>query len=169
MSKRLYRDSQALLLLLTLLVISAAFYFQYYRDMQPCPLCMMQRICAFMLGMLCLMGLCLSTLKRARMVAVFQAFFATAGLYFSLRQVWLQLVPDEQTQACLPSLDILMRYFPWQDVVHALFWGEGGCAEVSWQWLGLSMPMWAALYFVVVLIASMLIFWQVGKELRHIA
>ncbi|KTD23055.1 disulfide bond formation protein B [Legionella londiniensis] len=167
MSKRFYRNIQALLLLLTLMVIGEAFYFQFYRGLEPCPLCVMQRICAFLLGMLCLMGLCLSTLRRARTIAFFQIFFALSGLYFSLRQIWLQQFAEDP-QSCMPGLDILMRYFPWQDVARALFLGSGSCSEVTWQWLGLSMPMWAALYFLFILFASVVVFWRIGKTLDQI-
>lgn len=168
MSKRNYRSIQAVLLLLTLIVVGFSFYFQYVVGLQPCPLCLMQRLCAFLLGMFCLMGLCLSTLKRGRFVAILQMFFATSGLFFASRQLWLQSLPAEQAPVCLPGLEILIRYFPWQDVAHALFWGSGECAEVSWQWLGLSMPAWAALYFFFVLVVCGVLYWRLGRTLRQL-
>src|SRR5687767_9849454 len=99
MTKRNYRIFQALLLLATLFILTAAYYFQFVKGLNPCPLCIMQRVCAFLLGMLCLMGLLLQTMKRARHVAGFQMFFALAGLFFAGRQLWLQSLPPEQTPA----------------------------------------------------------------------
>ena len=166
MTKRAYRNLQALLLLATLFVLASSYYFQYVKGLHPCPLCIMQRICAFFLGMLCLMGALLATLKRGRHVAGFQMFFAAAGLFFSGRQLWLQSLPPEQTPACMPGLDILVRYFPLKDVMHALVWGAGDCAEVSWKWLGVSMPGWAALYFAAMFIGSALLFLKAGQAIK---
>lgn len=157
MSKRTYRRLQGLLLLVTLLVLGCAFYLQYMKGLLPCPLCVMQRLFAFLFAMVCIMGLCLSTPKRARMITVLQMIFAAAGLFFAARQLWLQSLPINELPACLPGLDILMHYFPWQDVVHALFWGTSDCGEVNWQFLGLSMPAWAALYFLGMFLLSGLI------------
>jgi len=167
-TKPTYRRMQALLLFITLMVIVMSFYFQYYQGLQPCPLCLMQRVCAFLLGAFCLMGLYITTLTRARTVAFLQILFAVFGLFFALRQLWLQHMPVNQTPACMPGLDILIRYFPWQDVFHALFWGSEGCTETSWVWLGLSMAGWSALYFTVLLLASLGIFIGLYRTLKHL-
>jgi len=168
MTKRHYRNIQSLLLLFTLLVLVASFYFQYFKGLQPCPLCLMQRFCIFMLLMFGLMGLNLTSMKRGRIVSFLQSFFAVAGLFFAGRQLWLQSLPADQTPACMPGLDVLIHYFPWQDVVRALVWGAGDCAEVNWQWLGLSMPAWAACYFVIMLIASVFVFCSLGRSLDRL-
>lgn len=160
MTKRNYRLLQALLLLATVFILTAAYYFQLVKGLSPCPLCIMQRVCAFILGMFCLMGLLLQTMKRARHVAGLQMFFSLAGLFFAGRQLWLQSLPAEQVPACMPGLDILVKYFPLKDVIHALFWGAGDCAEVSWQWLGISMPGWSALYFIGMFLVSALLFFS---------
>lgn len=59
----------------------------------------------------------------------------------------------------------MVKYFPLKDVMHALFWGSGDCAEVNWQWLGLSMPAWSALYFLFIIIGSMIIYYLNEKSL----
>jgi disulfide bond formation protein DsbB len=153
---------------MTLFVLFAAFYFQYVLGMQPCPLCLMQRFCVFFLLLLCLMGPFLFTLKRARLVAVFQIIGSTAGLFFASRQLWLQSLPVGQAPACVPDLDVLLRYFPWKDVLHALFWGAGDCAEASWNWLGLSMAAWSVLYFLLVFIVSGVVFFLLRRSLTRI-
>ena len=166
MNKRAYRSLQSLLLLSTILVLWTAFYFQYVGGLQPCPLCLVQRGCAFLFAMFCLMGLCLSTRRRARGVAVFQMLFAVAGLFFASRQLWLQSLPPDQVPACLPGLDVLIHYFPWHDVLRALLWGTGECAEVTWTLLGFSMPAWAALYFFGMFLASGLVFFRFRLSCR---
>ncbi|MCP0913905.1 MULTISPECIES: disulfide bond formation protein B [Legionella] len=168
MSKRTYRSIQSLLLLLTVFVVGATFYFQYARNLEPCPLCLMQRISAFLFGAFCIMGLCLTTLRRGRLVSILQMFFAFAGLFFASRQLWLQSLPSEQIPACMPGLDTLLRYFPLNEIMHALFWGAGDCAEVDWSFMGLSMAAWALFYFLFCFIASGVIFYRLGKTLHAI-
>jgi len=156
MSKRTYRLIQALLILITLLVLFASLYFQLYLGLQPCPLCLMQRICVFLL--LGLMSLSLGTLRKAHLVSFMQIVFSCAGLFFSLRQLWLQSLPAGQVPACMPGLDILVHYFPWQTVAKALFWGAGDCAEVTWSMLGISMAGWSAMYFLFMAIVGVFLF-----------
>ncbi len=164
MSERFYRWIQCLLLLFTIVVLATGFYLQYVRGLQPCPLCLMQRFCMFLLILFCLVGGCLTTLKSAKLVAVFQMLAAIGGLFFAIRQLWLQSLPVGKAPACIPDLDVLMRYFPWQDVLHALVWGAGDCAEVTWRLLGLSLPAWGLLYFLGMLTASGMIFYLLSKS-----
>lgn len=169
MNKKNYRQMQGLLVLLTLLVLFVSFYLQYGKNnLQPCPLCIMQRGCVLLLLMLGLMGVRLGTQKRAKNIATVQMFFAAAGLFFASRQLWLQFLPAEQVPACLPGLDVLLQYFPWRSVAHALFWGAGDCAEIDWQWLGLSLPAWAGLYFLAVFSGSAIIFWRLQPPDEHL-
>lgn len=164
MSKRLYRNIQVFLSLITLFVFGASLYFQYHEGMEPCPLCLMQRFCVFLLLFLTFTGVRLGTIQRARLISLAQMLIAMAGIYFSARQLWLQSLPPESTPACLPSLEVLVKYFPWKDVLHALFWGAGDCAEISWQWLGLSMPAWVLLYFMLMFFVSFVLYWRLGRQ-----
>lgn len=158
MTKFTYRIIQLTLTLLTLLVLFGSLYFQYIQHMEPCPLCLMQRLCVILL--LILLGLSLIALKRARLISILQILFSSAGLFFSLRHLWLQSLPASNAPACMPGLDTLIRYFPWQTVAHTLFWGAGDCAEVNMRILKLSMPSWAALYFLMMLIFGFLMFFK---------
>jgi len=169
MSERNYRIVQGLLLLLTTLVLVTGFYLQYARGLQPCPLCLMQRFCMFLLLIFCLLGACLSMLKHGKLVIGLQMFGATAGLFFAIRQLWLQSLPVGQAPACIPDLDVLIRYFPLKDVFHALIWGAGDCAEVTWKLLGLSMAAWSFLYFLSLLIASGVVFFLLKKSSNHVS
>jgi disulfide bond formation protein DsbB len=158
-----YKHGQTALALLSLGILASSFYFQYVQGLLPCPLCLMQRLCVFLLFLLASAGI-FANFKRARLIVISQFAVALAGLYFASRQLWLQSLPSSDVPACMPQLDVLMRYFPWHDILHALFWGAGDCAEVSWTWLGLSMPAWVALYFLFMLLSAVLIFWTLRKN-----
>ncbi|KTD64354.1 disulfide bond formation protein B [Legionella spiritensis] len=155
MTNRNYRYWQFLLILATMFVLMASFYFEFVEKLPPCPLCLMQRFSIMILLALLMMEFFLGLSRRGKPVVVFHLIIAVAGLYFAGRQIWLMSLPPGKTPACLPGLDVLIHYFPWQDVVRALFLGAGDCAETRWQWLGLSMPAWAAMYFIGMFLAGL--------------
>jgi protein dithiol:quinone oxidoreductase len=161
MTKIMYRRVQYFFVVITVWVLFFSLYAQFALRLEPCPLCLMQRICVFIL--LGLMGLTLGTLKRARIISLLQCFVACAGLFFALRQLWLQSLPPEAAPSCMPGLDILIRYFPWQDVARALFWGSGDCAEATWSFLNISMAGWAAVYFFLMAMAGLFLYYRTQK------
>lgn len=164
MNKRSYRVLQHLLYLLTFFVIATSFYLQYMTHLQPCPLCLMQRGCAFLFVICCLIAMRVASLRAARCLIGLQILSAGAGLFFALRQLWLQSLPADKVPACLPSFDVLLQYFPWPDIVSALFWGTGSCAEMSWTFLGLSLAAWSGLYFLTLVVVSLYAFILLGTQ-----
>lgn len=167
MIKDNFRLGQFILFAISLFVLAASLYFQFVKKLEPCPLCLMQRFCVIIALVLCMAGMFCKTVSARRRVLIFQLVIGIAGIYFSGRQLWLQTLPADQLPACLPGMNVLLQYFPWKDILHAMFLGAADCGEINWQWLGLSMPAWSALYFatfvVVVLISNL----QVRRAWAH--
>lgn len=139
----------------SLAVLGASFYLEYGLDLNPCPLCLMQR---YLVVLICLNSFLASRWINKAIVKpllIVQLCLCMAGLYFAGRQLWLASLPADQTPACMPSLDALIHYFPWQDVVKALFLGSGDCGKTAWDFLGISLPMWSLFYFSAVLLVSL--------------
>ncbi|MBA2648268.1 MAG: disulfide bond formation protein B [Legionella sp.] len=155
MTKSTYKMIQLLLSLVTLFVLLSSLYYQYIEKMNPCPLCLMQRLCVILLLFIFFMGLI--TYKRIKLLSILQILMSCAGLYFSIRHLWLQSLPIGEAPACMPGLDTLIRYFPWQTVAHALFWGASDCAEETSKILGMTMPAWATLYFFGMLVVGFIL------------
>jgi len=149
------RVVQTYLLLLTIVVLCASIYLQYFVHLHPCPLCLMQRSCVVLIGIFSLFTCYMATRnKRITILIVAQFISAVAGIVFALRQIWLQSLPYDHDAMCLPGLDILMNYFSWADVAYTFLWGSAECGAVTWRLLGFSMAAWSALYFVIVAIVS---------------
>jgi len=165
MTRQHYRTLQNLLLTISLFVLGLTFYFQYLKDQQPCTLCMMQRYAALSFAFFCVFGQLLTTLKRVRFAMVFQIGFALAGLFFASRQMWLQYFVNGHPHACLPDMKVLIHYFPWQDVFTALFWGAGDCSDTTWKLFGLPMSVWAAFYFLFMVLMSAYLYWRLVRSL----
>lgn len=144
-----------LIILLTLGVVAASFYFEYIQGLNPCPLCLMQRVCTILIFVTAIAGLFVEHRAHIFRSCLFlQEVFAAFGVFFSGRQLWLQWLPPEQSTVCLPGFKMIVHYLPWKEVVRTLFLGAGDCAEISWRWLGLTMPAWALLYFLSILILT---------------
>ena len=145
---------QYLIFSFSLLVLGTSFYLQYAKGFEPCSLCLMQRLCTILIIVLSAATLYFRRYDRSKSLVIMQLLVIAAGLFFALRQLWLLSLPDDQVPACLPGLAVLIHYFPWQDTVHALFWGSGECTKIKWKLLGLSLPMWSMLYFLFIGIAN---------------
>jgi disulfide bond formation protein DsbB len=161
MTKDMFRLNQTLWFLLSLFVISASCYFQWIKGLEPCPLCLMQRFCVLLLLLLSFSGIFIKNPGRRKGLLCAELIIGLAGLYFAGRQIWLQQPPIQDLPACLPGLDILLRYFPWSDILQAFFFGAADCHEVSWQWLGLSMAAWSSVYFLLFFGNLLIMFRQV--------
>lgn len=137
--------------LFCLLLVVGSYYFEMVIGLVPCPLCMMQRFSLMLLTILALLGFFVSA--QSMVATLYRGLFLLAnglGIYFSSRQLYLQAFPDKHL-ACAPGFQALLDYFPYQDIVYALFWGSGDCAKVSWRFLGGSLALWSFLSFIVLL------------------
>lgn len=144
-----YRIVNALGLLGCLVAMGFALYLQHVVGLEPCPLCIMQRVAVFgAMGVLVLAILHNPRRTGQRVYAVLGALASLAGLGVAARHVWLQYLPADQVPACGPGLDYMMDVFPMQDVVRMVLRGSGECAVVDWTFLGFSLAELTAVVFV---------------------
>jgi len=120
-----------------------ALYAQHGLGMEPCPLCIFQRVAVIGLGVIFL----IATIHGAgptgrRVYAGLLAIVALLGVGVAGRHVWLQNLPKDQVPACGPGLDFMLDTFPLLEVLDIVLNGSGECAEVSWRLIGLTMPAW---------------------------
>lgn len=135
-------------------LLGIAFYMEYVMLLEPCPLCMMQRIWVGIAGILSL-GAALHG-KGVRFWSGLVASAAAIGSGFSLRQLWLQSLPPDEVPACGPSLSYMIEVFPLSEVIEAMVFGTGNCAEVSWTLVGISIPGWVFIAFVGFFVGTVL-------------
>jgi disulfide bond formation protein DsbB len=135
-------------------LIGFALYSQSAWGLQPCPLCIFQRIAFAVLGVVFLLGGLFAPrgIAGRRIWGVLALIPALAGIGIAGRHVWLTHLPPDQVPSCGPPLEFMMDASPLADVVRQVLTGSGECAKVDWQFLGLSMPAWALLWFVLLTI-----------------
>ena len=140
-----------------LLIMLGALYLEHVVGLEPCPLCIVQRICVMLFAAVCLLAALQGPGKTGqRAYALLLLLIAAAGGGTAVRQVWLQSMPAEQLPACIPPLDYLMDSLPFQDVVRLVLHGSADCAEVSWTLFTLSIAEWSLLAFAGMLAFSLL-------------
>ena len=83
-----------------------------------------------------------------RVYALLMGVVAADGAAVAGRHVWLQNLPPGEVPSCGPGFDYIMESFPLSEALSMIFQGSGECAEVHWQFLGLSMPGWTLICFV---------------------
>ena len=132
-----------------LALMGGALYLEHVVGLNPCPLCIVQRIFVILFGLVCLIAAIHAPQRTGlRIYSVLALLFAIGGGATAARQVWLQSVPADQLEACLPSLEFMMEALPLQDIVSLVFHGTADCAEVTWTLFGLSLPEWSLLAFL---------------------
>lgn len=133
-----------------LALLGYALYADHVLGLEPCPLCIVQRLFFILMGAVFL----LATLHRAGrfvrgLYGVLGFVFATGGALTAGRHVYLQSLPPDQVPECGPGLAYMLEAFPLRKVVEMVFTGSGECAKVDWSFLGLSMPAWTFVWYVL--------------------
>lgn len=137
--------------------LSFAYYLQYFQDLEPCPMCIFQRIAMFGCGLVFLLGIPLAKRLWARwLVSLLAIASALAGAGIAARHVWLQGLPPDQVPSCGPPLEALTAMMPWSEVFTVVLRGDGSCAVIDAAFLGLSLPGWTLLCFVALALWALL-------------
>lgn len=129
-------------------LLVSAYYFEFVMELEPCPLCIMQRVGILLVGLAALAAWLHNAEGLMRRVYGFLIMlFAGLGAFFAGRHVWIQSLPEDQVPACGPSLEYMIDTMPLFKMIEVLMRGNGNCAEQSWVFLGLSMPAWVLVWF----------------------
>jgi protein dithiol:quinone oxidoreductase len=124
-------------------LLAYAYYAQFVMHLEPCPLCIFQRIGIFALGLVFLIAaLHDPAVFGRRMYALLLSLAALATIGIALRHLYIQSLPPGSVPACGASLDFMLKVFSLSEVLVKVLTGSGECAKVSWQFLGLAMPGW---------------------------
>lgn len=146
-------------------LMAYALYAQYALGLEPCPLCIFQRVAVVVVGFLFLVA----ALHPAggfgrRIYSVLIGLGALAGMGVAGRHVWLTTLPPERVPACGPGLDFMLDAFPLTEALAMVFSGSGECASVDWRFLGLSMPAWVLIAMVCLGVWGVACNWRASRS-----
>lgn len=131
-------------------LLGYGLYLQHVVGLEPCPLCVFQRVAFIALGLVFLIAALHGPRRTGAIVYAVLGFAAAAtGAGVAGRHVWLQNLPADQVPACGPGLQYMLEQFPFSRMIEKVLSGSGECANVDWNFLGLTIPGWALLWFVL--------------------
>lgn len=127
----------------------AIYYLQEWLGLEPCPMCILQRYAFFAIAGLALVAAIWNPRGAAlKTLAVLVVVFAIAGAGVAIRHSWLQHFPPKQ-ETCGTDLEGMINTLPLGEVFPKIFQGTGSCSAVTWRLLGLSIPEWALVWYVI--------------------
>ena len=133
-------------------LILAKYYFEEFLGLEPCYLCITQRVFLLLAGIIFLISTIHNPKNLFKKVYSYVAiFFCSAGAYFSTKQLYLQSLPEDQVPQCGPPVEYLLETFSGFEVISMLVQGDGNCAKVQWEFLFISMPGWVLVIFLALI------------------
>ncbi len=135
-----------------------ALYVQHVDFLDPCPLCVFQRIAFMWIGLVALLAAIHNPARLGQWI--YTALLTLGGIIGAViagRHVWLQSLPPEEVPECGMGLNYMLDTMPFGDVLAQVFYGSGECAEIDWTFLGLSMPWWTLICYIGLTIMTLLI------------
>ncbi len=156
------RQVNLLIFLATCSIIAVALFMQHGMKLEPCYLCIVQRVFVILTGLIALLAFAHNPGDMGRRIyGAMVGLSAIAGGGFSLRQLWLQSLPEDLVPACGPPADYLFDALPLMDVIPLLMRGDGNCAEVQWTLIGISIPGYTLMAFGGLALVAL---WQVFRK-----
>ena len=130
-------------------LLGYALFVQYGLALEPCPLCILQRVAVIAAGVFFLAALAHDPGDRgARVYGVLVDLAAVAGILIAARHMWIMAQPPGTVAECGASLDYMLDVLPLHEVLAKVLAGSGECARLDWQFLGLNMPTWVLISLV---------------------
>ena len=143
-------------------LLAYALYVEYVMFLMPCNLCILQRVVFIMIGVLFLIGSFKPVLFWGRkLLGVLLLITTGTGIAIAGRHVWMQGLPPELVPDCGPSIEMMMESSPLWDVLSTVLSASGNCAEIQWDFLGMSMPTWTLICFIGLFVYTAL--WMIIK------
>ncbi|WP_456407132.1 disulfide bond formation protein B [Thiolapillus sp.] len=134
---------------------AALFYFQRHLGLEPCPLCIFQRISIMVVGAIFLIALLHNPTGIGRRIyGLLLTIASLSGIGIALRHLWLQYGSHEEL-SCGGTLEFMLENDPLLKVVEDVFKGTGDCGEIVWSLFGVSIPGWTLLLLLGLLALSL--------------
>lgn len=140
-------------------LIAAALYLQHVSQMRPCPLCVIQRYAFLGIGVASLVGAMASKPGTRLGAAVLALLSAIGGLVTVGKHLYV--IANPGFSCGIDPMETFLNkiwsaeYLPW------LFRADGLCEGATDTLLGLAIPHWSAVWFVVL---TVLLGWVLARR-----
>jgi len=139
-------------------VVGLALYLQQQHNLEPCPLCISQRIAYMVLGLLFLMAALHYPTRRGRRIYGFVHFVTAAiGVGIAGRHIWIQANPDKVMTECGAGIGYIFDNLPLSRALSWVFKGTGECSTIDWTFYGITIPQLSLIAFVLLGLYALLL------------
>jgi disulfide bond formation protein DsbB len=159
----LIRRRQANLLgfLICAALMGYALYAQFHLHLEPCLLCIFQRVAVIGMGAVFLAAALHGPQSwGARIYGILLLLLAIGGSIVALRHIYVQHLPEYMAPPCGPGFGYLFAHLPFGKFLVQAFTGSADCSIVTWRFLGLTMPEWLLGWFVALGLSGLLVNWK---------
>jgi disulfide bond formation protein DsbB len=139
-------------------LIGVALYLQHVKDLLPCPLCVIQRYLFLAIGVCSLVG---AFAGKIRLGAGLALLGALGGLGVVGKHLYVLANPG--FSCGIDPMETILNKIPTATMLPWLFRADGLCEDARDTLIGLSIPQWSAVWFVL-LTAALL--WVLARRSR---
>ena len=129
---------------------SYALYVQFALEIEPCPMCIFQRIVFIVMGIIFLVAAIQNPREKGRksygLILLLAAF---VGIGIAARHIWVQHQPPDPFAGCAPGWNYMISNFPLSKTLKMAFTGSADCSQITWTFLGFSMPVWTLICYAL--------------------
>ncbi len=137
-------------------LLGFGLYLEHAVGLEPCPLCIFQRVAYIVIGLFALIAAIHNPQKLfERIYTGLILITSLCGAGIAGRQIWLQHLPEDKIPECGPGLEYMLDAFPFTEALRMILSGSGECAEVQWTFLSFSIAEWSIVCFSALIIGCL--------------
>ena len=157
------RKKISVIIALVLISLGYAFYAEFALNLEPCPLCIVERVILAAILVPALIFLIHNPRNN-----LFKYLYSLCiigisgfGIKVAAHHIWLtQLPPEQQPLSCGMPLGAMYQSLPLHSFLHKILEGDAECAKVTWRVLGINAPLAVLILFVVIILLTGLILFR---------
>ena len=150
-------------------LVGYAIWTQFHYGLEPCNLCIFQRVAFAGLALVFLLGAIHGPRAAGgrRTYGVLGLLAASVGIYIAGRHVWIQSLLAVLVPSCGPPLSFMSESLGWMQTIQKVLTATGSCGTIDWTFLGLAMPAWSLICFIVLALWALYAGFRGRKQKRY--
>ncbi len=144
----------------SLILFLMTYGLEYGFNLEPCPLCHLQRGTLFIIFFVFCLGMIQNCSQRGRMVYCAILFiFNVIGGALASRQIWLQYISPLQESNCFAGFEKMLELMPLWEVLKEILQGSSTCSQIDVTFLRLPLSAWSLFSFIGLGLYALLLYW----------
>jgi len=155
--KHTARSLYIYLTIFSVFLLTASFVLQFHFNQNPCNLCIIDRIIVLSLVLIFVAAIWHNPKTWRRFLyCLLGLILSLCGIGASLRHLWILYQPHESLPACAPGFSYLISTLPLKEAFLIILQGSGECTIRNNDILGVPLPGWTLLAFIILSVGCVL-------------